>query len=363
MKITFPHLGNVYIAAKAILEDLGHTVITPPVCTQRTLEIGTKYAPETICLPFKVFLGNAIESIEKGADTLVLTGSCGPCRYGFYSILLEDVLNKLGYDLDIILLDSLAEGKKDLFNNLSRLIRSKNVVNISRFMNRSLKTIKLADEFIQLSNEIRSIANDKDEVNNIVSNYYNEIDDTFGSEELIILTNKYINKLNKVKTIRGITPLKIGIIGEIYTVIEPFVNMEVEKKLGNMGIFVEKSLTPSIWLEHHVTKYPFGSKEEIKKHKLAMSYMKNAVGGHGRETVGSAIDYKQKGFDGAIQILPLNCMPEIVAKSVLSTVENDLNFPIMTLVVDEMTGEAGFQTRLEAFVDLINRRKESRVGQ
>ena len=52
-------------------------------------------------------------------------------------------------------------------------------------------------------------------------------------------------------------------------------------------------------------------------------------------------------------------MPEIVAKSILSTVSRDLNFPIMTLILDEMTGEAGFMTRLEAFVDLLQRRRRS----
>ena len=54
-------------------------------------------------------------------------------------------------------------------------------------------------------------------------------------------------------------------------------------------------------------------------------------------------------------------MPEIVAKSILKTVERDIKIPIMTLVVDEMTGEAGFLTRLEAFIDLISRRKEEKT--
>jgi predicted nucleotide-binding protein (sugar kinase/HSP70/actin superfamily) len=33
----------------------------------------------------------------------------------------------------------------------------------------------------------------------------------------------------------------------------------------------------------------------------------------------------------------------------------------MTLVVDEMTGEAGLNTRLEAFSDLISKRREGRI--
>lgn len=362
MKISFPHLGNVYIAAKAILEDLGHQVITPPKCTSRTLELGSKHSPESICIPFKIFLGNAIESIEKGADTFIVTGSCGPCLYGFYPILLEDILRKLGYDMEIIMLDSISEGKRDLMNKFSRLFNGKSMVNLPQYISRSLKTIKLADDFVQKSNEIRSLADNKEEVDMIVGNYYKEIYNSHGSEELIALTKKFYNEINNVEVNTNMVPLKIGIVGDIYTIIEPFANFQVEKKLGDMGIYVEKALTPSIWLEHHVYKYPFGARSELNKHKLASSYMKNPVGGHGRETVGATIQYKERGFDGVIQILPLNCMPEIVAKSVLNKVEDDLDFPIMTLVVDEMTGEAGFQTRLEAFTDLIRKRKESIIG-
>lgn len=362
MKISFPHLGNVYIGGKAILEDYGHTVITAPICSQRTLELGKKYAPESICLPFKIFLGNAIESIEKGADTFVLIGSCGPCVFGFYSVLLENILLKLGHNVQIILLDAISEGKKDLFDSLGILLKGRNKALLPYYLSLSLETINLADEFIHKSNEVRCIAVYKEEVNELVRNYYIEVDNNYGSKPLIDLTKEYINKLENVKIVEDYIPLKVGIVGDIYTVIEPFVNLEVERKLGKMGVYVEKSLTPSLWLDHHIKRYPFGSKNELYKHKLAMPYMKNPVGGNGRETIGSTIQYKEQGFDGVIQILPLNCMPEIVAKSVLNKVGNDLDLPIMSLVVDEMTGEAGFQTRLEAFIDLIKRGKESKIG-
>lgn len=55
----------------------------------------------------------------------------------------------------------------------------------------------------------------------------------------------------------------------------------------------------------------------------------------------------------------MGCMPEIVSKAILPSISKDKNFPIMTLVVDEMTGEAGYLTRIEAFVDLLERRREN----
>ncbi|HSH36287.1 acyl-CoA dehydratase activase-related protein [Schnuerera sp.] len=357
MKITFPHMGNVYIAGKAFFEELGQDVVPPPRCSRRTLEIGTKYSQETICLPLKIMIGNFVESIEKGADTILLTGSCGPCRFGYYSILEENILKDLGYDVNFIVFDPIGEGLKPLKENIYKTFKATNIKDAIAAGKLGWELIKKADYIIHLSNEKRAYAIDSYKVDLIIDDYYRKVEERYGEKAMMELMDETIEALNKIQIKKGYNPIRIGIIGEIYTVIEPFVNLEIERKLGHMGVVVEKSLTPTIWVDHHIKNFPFGSKTEREKHKLAKPYLKTLVGGHGRETVGSAIYYRNIGFDGVIQLLPLNCMPEIVAKSILSTVSKDLNFPIMTLILDEMTGEAGYLTRLEAFVDLLKRRK------
>ena len=84
MKITAAHLGNAYLAAKALFDGLGIDYIMPPLSNKIALEIGSLHSPEEICLPFKIMIGNYIQAIEKGADTVILPGSCGPCRFGEY---------------------------------------------------------------------------------------------------------------------------------------------------------------------------------------------------------------------------------------------------------------------------------------
>ncbi len=363
MKITFPHLGNVYIAGKAFLEELGQEVIPPPRCSKKTLEIGTKYSPETMCLPFKINIGNYIESIEKGADTILITGSCGPCRFGYYSVLEQSILDDLGYDVEFIVFDPIYEGVKKLKNNICRALNVKSYRELIRAGNFGWKLIKKSDYLTHLSNEKRAYAVNSYLVDNIMESYYREVENTVGGENMLKLMNEVENSLKAVKIDKNKKPIKIGIIGEIYTIIEPFVNLEIEKKLGHMGVIVEKSLTPTRWVEHHVSNFPFGSKEENEKYRLAKPYIPTLVGGHGRETVGSAIYYSKKGFDGVIQLLPLNCMPEIVAKSILPTIQKDYDIPVMTLVLDEMTGEAGYMTRLEAFVDLLERKREEKKNE
>jgi predicted nucleotide-binding protein (sugar kinase/HSP70/actin superfamily) len=53
MTITFPHMGQVYIPAKALFDDLGVPVVVPPPVSSKTLEIGTRISPEMACLPLK----------------------------------------------------------------------------------------------------------------------------------------------------------------------------------------------------------------------------------------------------------------------------------------------------------------------
>ena len=69
MRIGLTHMGNIDVAAKAMASKLGVNLVMTPSTSQRTLNLGVKYSPETACLPFKVQLGNMIEALELGVDT------------------------------------------------------------------------------------------------------------------------------------------------------------------------------------------------------------------------------------------------------------------------------------------------------
>ncbi len=368
MKITFPHMGNVYIAGKAILEDLGQNVVIPPKCSKRTLELGTKYSPETICLPLKINIGNYIESIEKGADTIIITGSCGPCRFGYYSVLEREILKDLGYDVNVVVFDVL-EGNpieyiKNIINSFNidnkqnKKASIKGTLDVTQKIIKGKKVLFEADKLTDISNIKRAHAVNSYLVDKIMDGFHNELENIHGSNQILNLINNTINKLNNIEEKDKDDYLKVGIVGEIYTLIEPFVNLDLAKKLGHMGIEVDMALTPTKWVKHHLGIGQFGLSEERKKWKAAKPYLSTLVGGHGRETIGSSVIYSEEGYDGIIQVYPLNCMPEIVAESILPSIQKDYNIPILTLIVDEMTGEAGYLTRIEAFVDLIKRRKE-----
>ena len=64
--ISFPHMGSYYVPIRYLTENLTdfEVKLAPPI-TKKTLELGSKHAPDFVCIPFKYNLGNYIEAAEK----------------------------------------------------------------------------------------------------------------------------------------------------------------------------------------------------------------------------------------------------------------------------------------------------------
>jgi predicted nucleotide-binding protein (sugar kinase/HSP70/actin superfamily) len=360
MKITFPHMGNIYLAVKALFDGLGIEYVIPPINNKLSLEIGSLHSPEEICLPFKLMIGNYIQAIEQGADTIVITGSCGPCRLGEYCEMQMKLLKKLGYNLDFIVLDAPTDiGIKELFRRINQMTSSSpsNIFNKNKAMFDAVKVLNLIDEIEASAHKFAGYEKINGSCKDIIKRCKSDALKCNKPSEMIKLLKNYREMINHVPVDINKNPLSIGIIGEIYTVIEPFSNLYIEDKLMDYGVSSYRKLTPSWWAKNTALIPLKMSSLDLKK--ASENYLPLNIGGHARECIGEAVLSHKEGFDGAIQIFPLGCMPEIVSKSILPTISKDLNLPIMTLVVDEMTGEAGFITRVEAFIDLLERRREN----
>ncbi|MDD4146110.1 MAG: CoA protein activase, partial [Clostridia bacterium] len=124
MKISFPIMGNSYLAFKQLIKEMGHEPVVAPLPTARTMSLGTMYSPEFACLPFKIMLGTYLEAIEKGAEVIVASGGHGPCRAGYYGILQQKIIQDLGYDTKIIIFDSFAKNYKEFLAKLNWLLKT-----------------------------------------------------------------------------------------------------------------------------------------------------------------------------------------------------------------------------------------------
>lgn len=359
MKVTFPHMGNIYVLVKTLFDTLGAEYVIPPKSSKKTLEIGTKCSPEMACIPLKINIGNFVEAIRMGADTVVITGGCGPCRFGYYAEMHRQMLKEMGYNVDIITLEIDDTGIKGLVEKLKKLFPGKSVVEIARAMLKGFGAMKEMDKLDEICYKIRPREIEKGATDRIMKKFEEDILKVKGEKEIMRLIKDTRKAIEKLPVDKNFKPLRIGIVGEIYTLIEPLTNLNIEKTLGNMGVEVARSLTISKWISRHILQAGI----KFKPHpfeKSAFPYIRTMIGGHAQETVGHTVIYSKEGFDGVVQIYPLTCMPEVVAGSILPTVSKDYDIPVLTLVVDEITGEAGYITRIDAFVDMLSRRKERR---
>lgn len=153
--------------------------------------------------------------------------------------------------------------------------------------------------------------------------------------------------------------LKVDLTGEIFMVLDSFSNQNLERELGRLGVQTRRSLTIGGWLKDAILPR-FMNKGDThleRAEKFARPYLLRDIGGDALECVSDVAYAHHKGTDGIIHISPFTCMPEIMSQNIFPTMREDVDIPILPLIMDEQTGRAGFVTRLEAFVDLMRRRK------
>jgi predicted nucleotide-binding protein (sugar kinase/HSP70/actin superfamily) len=71
------------------------------------------------------------------------------------------------------------------------------------------------------------------------------------------------------------------------------------------------------------------------------------------------VDFKERGFDAIIHLMPFGCLPELVTQSAIPAISKQLQLPILSLSLDEQMGTANNQTRIEAFIDLVRNKKKA----
>jgi len=358
MKVTFPHLGNTYICVKSILDDIGIDYVIPPFNNKRALELGTRYSPEMVCLPLKINIGNFIQAHGMGADTILMAGGCGPCRFGYYSQLHREILKDAGFNMEVITLEG-----TDIMDLLSRIRAvvpgASKLARLPSILLRAVEIAKRADEIEMLAFRTRARECERGATDRIYGGFREKALRTAGTKNILRLLDETEAMLRSIPLDPGADPLKVGIVGEIYTGIEHFASFDIQHRLGRLGVEVDRKVTVSNWIIEHMIKKPLHLPRDMAFARAAKPWLGAMIGGHARETVGNTAIYAKSGYDGVIQLFPFSCMPEIVAESILSSVERDLDIPVLTLIIDEMTGEAGYMTRVEAFVDMLERRRES----
>jgi len=340
-----------------ILEDLGHESITPDRPTRKTLALGAKYAPEFACIPFKIVLGTYLECLERGADTLASGGGYGPCRAGLYGEMHGRILRDIGYQFDTIFFWPPLKKPFHFYRQMKKLKGRNSWRQLWKAIKKAYIKLSYLDDLEVLTQDIRPREYKKGSASKAFDQAMKMLRKAKTIPEIREVGEEAKSLLQQIPVDENCQPLKVGIIGEIYVQLEPFANFFLEEQLGHMGVQVRRSIYLTSYTRHDV----LSTKGDMGSRSLALPYLGQKVGGHGQNSVGDIIRYAQKGYNGVVQLAPFSCIPEIVAKSFVPRLSKDHGIPVLTLFIDEQTGAAGIQTRLEAFVDLMEQRRNRKV--
>jgi len=355
MRIGMPHMGNLYIPFKALFQRLNVDLVIPPVNNQRTLSLGVRYSPEGLCIPFKLTLGNLIDAAELGADTLIMPAGYGTCRLGYYARTQEQILRELGYNFEMI---QVGVSEQKLFGILGMIKRLSNnaswykIISAFRF---GLAKLNALDRIERVVHKVRPVERIKGTANRLFAKAVKDIDEANDYSTLKKVQRDYIDQLNQVPKDTK-PPLIVGITGEFYVVLEPFSNLDVESELGKLGVEVRRTTFVSEWTKFSLFLNPLGMDEKDRIHKAAWPYLKRDIGGDGWESVGEKVLHAKK-YDGLVHLAPFTCMPEIIAQNIMTSTKETI--PVLTILCDEQLAKLGMLTRLEAFVDLLERKRRT----
>jgi predicted nucleotide-binding protein (sugar kinase/HSP70/actin superfamily) len=137
--------------------------------------------------------------------------------------------------------------------------------------------------------------------------------------------------------------LNIALVGNPYTIYDPFSSLDIIQRLRKLGakIFTSEMIPD----------------ETIEEGIRALS--KRIYWTFGKETVGAAFHFlDSKEIDGLIYIISFECGPDSLLKEIVDDkARKNKKTAYMTLVIDEHTGETGIDTRLDAFVEMIKRKR------
>lgn len=357
MMISWPHMGSLEVVLSSIFDQMGVDYVLPPPNSQRTIELGVKYGPEFACFPLKTTLGNFIEALEAGADTLIMVSGRGPCRFGYYAETQRRILEEAGYDFRMYMLEFEPERLPDLVRKLRELKQGRSFVSLARAIKFAFSKAVLVDRLEKKALAQRWMDREKGATTRALKECYRMIREADTYASLKKVETEAFQLLDSVPR-QEREPVRIGIVGEFYLVLEPFFNLQVEEQLGHLGAYVERSVYLTDWLRP-TGKNPVGGHSDADSDAAARPFLSHFVGGEGIRSVGHTVLYHRMGFDGVVHIMPFTCMPETIAKSILPRVSRELGIPVLSIVIDEMTGMAGVATRLEAFVDLARHRRRA----
>ncbi len=308
---------------KTFFGELGAEVVVSPPTTQVMLSQGSSRVVADTCLPVKIFLGHVLSLVDS-CDYIFIPAIRSVKRkvYNCSKFLgLPDMTKAvipesppiLDIDIDV------NQGKRDLYQAIYKLGR-RFTWNPFRVRRASLAAWQAHLDYRGLMSSHRLTPPQATE----------------------IISGKPRTRSSSPAS----TQATIAIIGHPYLLYDEHVNYRLIYRLEQAH---NKVLTPEML-----------TAEELQSATARLAG--GAYWTYEEEVVGAGEHYLESGVDGIIGIMTFGCGPDSVMMDMVQRQAVRLKAtPFMSLTLEEHTAEAGMITRLEAFLDMIQRRKRRQV--
>ena len=303
---------------------LGIKIVLSDVTTKQTLSRGSALVVTETCLPIKIYVGHILNLLDKGIDK-ILVPSIQSVAYKIYNCskirgLPDLIRNVIKQDFTMIqaTLDK-SEKNHGLYDFLRELAAPFGITDEKKIKEASKAGWRAYNNFHIMSKSGMSY---KKAINYALQ----------GKVFIESSTKEY--------------PISIALVAHGYNIYDDRASMKIIDKLESMDVKVYTSLQ----LSQEQTIEGINALGE----KL---YWANEF-----EMTGTAGHYmKDNKIDGLIALNAFGCGPDSLMIERIVRKAKQFNKPILHLTIDEQTGEAGFITRLEAFVDMLFRKKRAKI--
>lgn len=315
---------NNYPFYYGFFTDLGIKIVLSDPTTKETMTKGSSLVVTETCLPIKVYIGHILNLLDKGVDKIFVPSiqSIAPKIYNCSKIrgLPDLVRNVIKRDFTIIeaTLDK-SEKNQGLYEFLAETVKPFGINDFDKIKKASKAGWRTYNNFYIMSKSGMSYKK--------AMNYALQ-----GKVFIESQTKEY--------------PISVALISHGYNILDDRTSMKIIDKLEDMDVKVYSSLQLS---------------NEQMDDGIATLGQK-IYWANEREMTGAAGHYmKDAKIDGIITLTAFGCGPDSLMCERIMRKAKRFNKPLLHLTIDEQTGEAGFITRLEAFVDMLFRKKRASI--
>ena len=311
---------NFYPFWYGFFDFLGIEIILSDFTTKQTMSRGASFVVSETCLPIKIYVGHVLNLLDKGVDKIFVP-SLQSVAHKIYNCskirglpdLIRNVLKK-NFTMIEPTLDKSEKGH-GLYDFLSDAVEPFNITDKELIKKASKAGWKVLNNFQVM---MRSGLSHKEALKNALA-------------DKVVIANNHKSY-----------PIKIAVVGHAYNLFDERVSMKIFDKLEALDV---QSVTAENLTFEQTT-------EGI------MSLGSNIYWANEHEMTGAAGHFIQdNSIDGVITITAFGCGPDSLMIEKIARFAKQYSKPHLNLTVDEQTGEAGFVTRIEAFVDMLYRKK------